>query len=34
MVGRTPEFLTKKIEGKEMKLIALLIILHPLLILM
>lgn len=33
MVGRTPEFLTKKIEGKEMKLIALLIILHPLLIL-
>lgn len=33
MVGRTPEFLSKKIEGKEMKLIALVIILHPLLIL-
>lgn len=34
MVGRTPEFLSKKIEGKEVKLIALAIIIHPLLILM
>ncbi|MBC2457350.1 potassium-transporting ATPase subunit KdpA [Clostridium beijerinckii] len=34
MVGRTPEFLSKKIEGKEIKLIALSIIIHPLLILM
>ncbi|NOW03016.1 potassium-transporting ATPase subunit KdpA [Clostridium beijerinckii] len=34
MVGRTPEFLSKKIEGKEIKLIALAIIIHPLLILM
>lgn len=34
MVGRTPEFLSKKIEGKEMKLVALAIIFHPLLILM
>jgi K+-transporting ATPase ATPase A chain len=34
MVGRTPEFLTKKLEGKEMKLIALAIIIHPFLILM
>ncbi|WP_127836538.1 potassium-transporting ATPase subunit KdpA [Clostridium prolinivorans] len=34
MVGRTPEFLSKKIEGKEMKLIALAIIIHPFLILM
>ncbi len=34
MVGRTPEFLTKKLEGKEIKLIALAIIIHPLLILM
>lgn len=34
MVGRTPEFLGKKIEGKEMKLIALAIIIHPFLILM
>ncbi|SHK52485.1 K+-transporting ATPase ATPase A chain [Clostridium cavendishii DSM 21758] len=33
MVGRTPEFLKKKIEGKEMKLIALAIIIHPLIIL-
>ncbi|MFC9598899.1 potassium-transporting ATPase subunit KdpA [Peribacillus butanolivorans] len=33
MVGRTPEFLGKKIEGKEMKLIALAILLHPLIIL-
>ena len=33
MVGRTPEYLAKKIEGKEMKLTALGIIIHPLLIL-
>lgn len=33
MVGRTPEFLSKKIESKEMKLVALAIIIHPFLIL-
>lgn len=33
MIGRTPEYLGKKIEGKEMKLIAAGIIIHPLLIL-
>jgi K+-transporting ATPase ATPase A chain len=33
MVGRTPEFLGKKIEGKEMKLIAATLLIHPLLIL-
>lgn len=33
MIGRTPEYLGKKIEGKEMKLAAMCIILHPLLIL-
>ncbi|MBC5787626.1 MULTISPECIES: potassium-transporting ATPase subunit KdpA [Clostridiaceae] len=33
MIGRTPEYLGKKIEGKEMKLTALCIIVHPLLIL-
>lgn len=33
MIGRTPEYLGKKIEGKEMKLAALGIIIHPLLIL-
>lgn len=33
MIGRTPEYLDKKIEGKEMKLAALAIIIHPLLIL-
>lgn len=33
MIGRTPEYLSKKIEGKEMKLIVLSLILHPLLIL-
>ncbi|MFC0561890.1 potassium-transporting ATPase subunit KdpA [Halalkalibacter alkalisediminis] len=33
MVGRTPEFLGKKIEGKEMKLIAVTLLIHPLLIL-
>lgn len=34
MVGRTPEFLSKKIEGKEIKLIALAILIHPFIILM
>lgn len=34
MVGRTPEFLGKKIEGKEMKLIAVAILIHPFIILM
>jgi K+-transporting ATPase ATPase A chain len=34
MVGRTPEFLGKKIEGKEMKLIALTLLFHPFLILL
>lgn len=33
MVGRTPEYLGKKIEGREMKLTAMCIIIHPLLIL-
>jgi len=33
MVGRTPEFLGKKIEGKEMKLIAIGILVHPFIIL-
>lgn len=33
MVGRTPEFLGKKIEGKEMKLIAATLLVHPFLIL-
>ncbi len=33
MVGRTPEFLGKKIEGKEMKFIALTILVHPFIIL-
>ena len=33
MVGRTPEFLGKKIEGKEIKLIAVAILIHPFLIL-
>ncbi|MGL4774273.1 MAG: potassium-transporting ATPase subunit KdpA [Clostridium sp.] len=33
MIGRTPEYLNKKIEGKEMKLAAITIIIHPLLIL-
>ncbi|WP_420828013.1 potassium-transporting ATPase subunit KdpA [Metabacillus crassostreae] len=33
MVGRTPEFLGKKIEGREMKLIAITMLMHPLLIL-
>lgn len=34
MVGRTPEFLGRKIEGKEMKLIAVTLIVTPLLILL
>ncbi|MFD0589073.1 potassium-transporting ATPase subunit KdpA [Paenibacillus sp. GCM10027627] len=33
MVGRTPEFLGKKIEGKEMKLIAATLLVQPILIL-
>lgn len=33
MIGRTPEYLGKKISGKEMKLTALAIIVHPQLIL-
>ncbi|MBS2968063.1 potassium-transporting ATPase subunit A [Metabacillus sp. KIGAM252] len=33
MVGRTPEFLGRKIEAKEMKLIAITILVHPLIIL-
>ncbi|MFR3225654.1 MAG: potassium-transporting ATPase subunit KdpA [Blautia massiliensis (ex Durand et al. 2017)] len=34
MIGRTPEYLGKKIEGREMKLAALCIIIHPALILL
>lgn len=34
MVGRTPEFLGKKIEGREVKLIALAILVHPFIILL
>ncbi len=33
MVGRTPEFLGRKIEAQEMKLIAVAILIHPLIIL-
>ncbi len=33
MIGRTPEFLGKKIEAREVKIAALVVILHPLLIL-
>ncbi|WP_438492670.1 potassium-transporting ATPase subunit KdpA [Paenibacillus sp. IHBB 3054] len=33
MVGRTPEFLGRKIEAREMKLIAVAILIHPLIIL-
>lgn len=33
MVGRTPEYLGKKVEAKEMKLVTLALILHPLLVL-
>lgn len=34
MVGRTPEFLGKKIEAREIKLIAVAILIHPFIILM
>lgn len=34
MIGRTPDFLGKKIEAREVKIAALVVILHPLLILM
>jgi K+-transporting ATPase ATPase A chain len=34
MVGRTPEYLTRKVEAKEMKLAALALLLHPFLILL
>ena len=33
MIGRTPEYLGKKIDNREMKLVALAIIVHPLLVL-
>jgi K+-transporting ATPase ATPase A chain len=33
MVGRTPEYLTRKVEAKEMKLATLVILVHPLFIL-
>lgn len=33
MIGRTPDFLGKKIEAREVKIAALIVILHPLLIL-
>ncbi len=33
MVGRTPEFLGKKIEAREIKMIAIVILIHPMLIL-
>jgi K+-transporting ATPase ATPase A chain len=33
MVGRTPEYLSKKVEAREMKLAALALLVHPLLIL-
>ena len=33
MVGRTPEYLGKKVEGREMKMAVLVLIIHPLLIL-
>jgi K+-transporting ATPase ATPase A chain len=33
MVGRTPEYLGKKVEGKEMKLAMLALLIHPLMIL-
>jgi K+-transporting ATPase ATPase A chain len=33
MVGRTPEFLGKKVEAKEMKIASIIALLHPLLIL-
>lgn len=34
MIGRTPEYLGKKVEGREMKLAALCLILHPVFILL
>lgn len=34
MVGRTPEYLGKKIEGKEMKMVAIGILAHPLFVLL
>ena len=34
MVGRTPEYLGKKVEAREMKLAMLALLIHPLLILM
>ena len=33
MVGRTPEFLGKKIEGKEIKLVSIAVLTHPIIIL-
>src|SRR5439155_26110799 len=33
MVGRTPEYLGKKVEGREMKLAMLALLIHPLMIL-
>ncbi|MEF9952549.1 MAG: potassium-transporting ATPase subunit KdpA [Clostridium sp.] len=33
MIGRTPEYLGKKIESKEMKMVSMAIIIHPLIIL-
>ena len=33
MIGRTPEYLGKKVEGREMKMAVLVLIIHPLLIL-
>ena len=33
MVGRTPEYLGKKVEGREMKLAMLALLIHPLLVL-
>jgi K+-transporting ATPase ATPase A chain len=34
MVGRTPEYLGKKVEGREMKLASLALLIHPLMILL
>src|SRR5205085_7741285 len=34
MVGRTPEYLGKKVEGREMKLASLAMLIHPLMILL
>ncbi|MDP4240385.1 MAG: potassium-transporting ATPase subunit KdpA [Bacteroidota bacterium] len=34
MIGRTPEFLGKKVEAREMKIATLIVLLHPLLILL